>query len=575
MFCEKCGAQLNEDEQFCYKCGTAVASFGEKEHIAKKRRTGLILTALILLAVLSAVILICLLLSGGKDRKYEKQLALAERYLDELDYDQAILAYRGAIRIDPKKAEAYLSLAEIYEETGDLNAAEEILKEGYEQTEDEEIEEYLLTIQKLISGADETDPDGNSGNEQEEETIIEKLEPEWENIEPAGFPEADSLVAFLNRYSLSMSEYDHSNALKYDLLDLIVDVASCVNSYPSSHRPDEDRSQKEADPLGWFMAGYYGIYYEDDVDGILLNIFNCTLDDINKMKEDWREPQENKHGYKYLLNGKYYYGIAGGTDYFPRVDLVDIKEKEDHYRVVYETHYYVMGGYEEVHLSFYEAEMEWKLIDGSRYWSIYTDKEIDESREGNEWLTDWLLTDNEPDPDISAEEVVQAYAENIRNFGYYNEEYKVYCIYLNDDLIPEAIYDYGTGMDTLLLSYNGSAVRATYIDRDELLYFEKQNLLIEERKLKGIQTLTAKRIRNGEMTIIGRWAATEQDIEELWGYERAGQAAYKRMRERYFAATEGNGTYYDATAAQRSSKMGDLEAVTAAWEDLKDRMGSR
>lgn len=49
--------------------------------------------------------------------KANRQLELAQHYLLEEDYEQAIVAYEIVIQIDPKNTEAYLGLTQAYTES--------------------------------------------------------------------------------------------------------------------------------------------------------------------------------------------------------------------------------------------------------------------------------------------------------------------------------------------------------------------------------------------------------------------------------------------------------------------------
>ena len=103
----------------------------------------------LLIAVAAAAVLVCLavitivVISNDPQRKIEKQLALGDRYLSELDYDKAVAAYKAVIEIDPKNTDAYLGLAKAYTGMGDHAAAADILAEGYEQTKDDALLEQL------------------------------------------------------------------------------------------------------------------------------------------------------------------------------------------------------------------------------------------------------------------------------------------------------------------------------------------------------------------------------------------------------------------------------------------------
>ena len=82
--------------------------------------------------------------------KLNHQLELAQHYLLEEDYEQAIAAYEIVIQIDPKNTEAYLGLAEAYAESGNLEKAVKVLEQGYKRTKSKELqqekESYVLEL---------------------------------------------------------------------------------------------------------------------------------------------------------------------------------------------------------------------------------------------------------------------------------------------------------------------------------------------------------------------------------------------------------------------------------------------
>ena len=120
------------------------------------------------------VLLICLCACGAKESAptWQEQYDLGVRYLEDGNYEEAIIAFTAAIEIDPKRAEAYvgrgdayvlsgdsrgnlraaradyekaielddtntdvyLNLADVYIRQGDYDKALEILREGYEKT---------------------------------------------------------------------------------------------------------------------------------------------------------------------------------------------------------------------------------------------------------------------------------------------------------------------------------------------------------------------------------------------------------------------------------------------------------
>ena len=74
---------------------------------------------------------------------WQEQYDLGIRYLSEGNYEEAIIAFTAAIEIDPKRVDAYVSLADVYVELGDMENAMAILESGYAETGDEALREYL------------------------------------------------------------------------------------------------------------------------------------------------------------------------------------------------------------------------------------------------------------------------------------------------------------------------------------------------------------------------------------------------------------------------------------------------
>lgn len=135
------------------------------------------------------LLLAALLAACGKnvEKQVMKQMELGQRYLEEEDYEAALVAFNKVIELDPKTWEAYEGLVNVYEaqenysdalaalgigldavgyenisdddqtwvverylawaemdeERGDYDSAQEILEQGYEKTGDESILEML------------------------------------------------------------------------------------------------------------------------------------------------------------------------------------------------------------------------------------------------------------------------------------------------------------------------------------------------------------------------------------------------------------------------------------------------
>ena len=123
-----------------------------------KRITALLLTVLLLLSLAAC---------GGKG-SWQEQYDLGMRYLNEGNYQEAVIAFEAAIKIDPKRPEAYLGAAEAYMGLGDTDSARKILEKGYAATNDDTLKPLSYEapqIEELYSeDFDYTDSMGNSGH---------------------------------------------------------------------------------------------------------------------------------------------------------------------------------------------------------------------------------------------------------------------------------------------------------------------------------------------------------------------------------------------------------------------------
>ncbi|MGN0408067.1 MAG: extracellular solute-binding protein [Bacteroides sp.] len=162
MFCEKCGNPMPDTANFCEKCGAKVEMAGPAMISADARKvkskSGKSKKILIALAVL---LVIAVAGVGGKiaydntpGQKAAKQMKLGEKYLGELNYQQAKLAYEAAIAIDPKAVDAYVSLAKIYEAEKNYDEAFKILSKGNANTGDGKIQSYIQEIKELEANAE-------------------------------------------------------------------------------------------------------------------------------------------------------------------------------------------------------------------------------------------------------------------------------------------------------------------------------------------------------------------------------------------------------------------------------------
>ena len=119
-------------------------------------------------ALLLAVLLLLSLAACGGKNTWQEQYDLGMRYLNEGNYQEAVIAFEAAIKIDPMRPEAYLGAAEAYVGLGDTDSARKILEKGYAATNDDTLKPLSYEapqIEEMYSeDFDYTDSMGNSGH---------------------------------------------------------------------------------------------------------------------------------------------------------------------------------------------------------------------------------------------------------------------------------------------------------------------------------------------------------------------------------------------------------------------------
>ena len=75
-------------------------------------------------------------------------LQLADRYLSEQNYEQAIIEFEKVLEIEPMNVDAYLGLAEAYMALGETDKAVRILEEGIEKTGSDRLRDKLEEIRE-------------------------------------------------------------------------------------------------------------------------------------------------------------------------------------------------------------------------------------------------------------------------------------------------------------------------------------------------------------------------------------------------------------------------------------------
>ena len=93
-----------------------------------------------------AIIVLLIFCLTACSNQWQKHYDLGMKYLNDGNYEEAIIEFEAAIEIDDMRSDTYIGLAEVYIEQGDLQKAIEILEKGYEKTKADAISAKLDEI---------------------------------------------------------------------------------------------------------------------------------------------------------------------------------------------------------------------------------------------------------------------------------------------------------------------------------------------------------------------------------------------------------------------------------------------
>lgn len=98
------------------------------------------------IGVIVCIVLMVFALAACSGETWQEHYDLGMRYIEEGNYEEAIIAFNKAIEIDPKQPQVYTALADVYIELEEYEQAQAILEEGYEQTDDTSLIEKIDTL---------------------------------------------------------------------------------------------------------------------------------------------------------------------------------------------------------------------------------------------------------------------------------------------------------------------------------------------------------------------------------------------------------------------------------------------
>ena len=98
----------------------------------------------IILLVIAIFISLVFVFNKTGTKSYDSKLEEAQSYVVKMDYKKAEAAYLAAIKVSPKKAKAYLGLANVYMSDGKEEKAISILEQGYKNVDSKKDKQEIL-----------------------------------------------------------------------------------------------------------------------------------------------------------------------------------------------------------------------------------------------------------------------------------------------------------------------------------------------------------------------------------------------------------------------------------------------
>lgn len=179
---------------------------------------------LIVLCALELILAVWINMEVHNAREYQKQISLGNKYLEELDYENAELCYRKAIKIDERKVEPYLKIANASAEQGNYNKANEILLQGKESIpkSSDKKQEILNQQEEIISvvGNDQdnsNDDDSSGETDHDDDGDIGDDDAKNSGSGNGGEQDTQIIVSEAHKMAEEVTGYTYLGGKEYDL----------------------------------------------------------------------------------------------------------------------------------------------------------------------------------------------------------------------------------------------------------------------------------------------------------------------------------------------------------------------
>ena len=185
----------------------------------KQAKIVIIIIGGILLAVTIAITTV-LMVSSSDSKKYQKHMEVAQKYLEALQYEQAIAEYELAIEIEPNNIEAYQALAELYVQMEDYESAIAVLNQGIEQTDSRRLVNYLEEVQVNWEAKQVQSAAAQVSQAQTQEVPQEEMQKNSQESALGDDPREETV--YMDNGSYRIDEYDENGNLVFPQMPIIL-----------------------------------------------------------------------------------------------------------------------------------------------------------------------------------------------------------------------------------------------------------------------------------------------------------------------------------------------------------------
>ena len=191
----------------------------EGQNLTTKKKKKWLLLAIVAVIVVVAAISAIVVYNLPANR-CDRQLALAEKYMSELNYEAAILAYKAAIEINPKCEDAYIELVNLYIAMEAYDEAENVIAKAEQNIKTD----VVLTLNNSLYDNTLSDVSENKNQLFENDTIQSDNE-STEIVEESSAMITRHLKLKKSTTYMANSDYIHICEENYDYNGNVIKIA--------------------------------------------------------------------------------------------------------------------------------------------------------------------------------------------------------------------------------------------------------------------------------------------------------------------------------------------------------------